>query len=91
MKILTLKLTILEIFQHFFTDEVLEELSKESNEYFCNKLKSKYREDYKNYPYTNQSLPFLYFKYGINKKQIMFYIGIRIFMGIVKLPSIDSY
>ena len=72
MKILTQNLTILEIFQHFFTDEVLEELSKGSNEYFCNKLGAKYGEDYENYPYTKQSLPFLYFKYGIHKVKLCF-------------------
>ena len=52
-------------------------------------LKEKYSTEYNNY--THNSLPYLYFKKGILPKDILCYTGIRLYMGILKLPPIDSY
>ena len=37
------------------------------------------------------SLPYLYNTRGISKKNILAYIGVRIYMGIYKLPSFLHY
>ena len=84
----------LEYFQLFIIDEILELLTEESNNYMKKMLLDKYGTDYKaiilksnNYgTYAD-----LYVKRGINKEDILAYIGIRIYMGLYKYSSIEEY
>ena len=83
--------TPLDTFRLFFTDELLEKIAEDSNKYYHEKLKLLYGDDYKEKKYTKNSLPSLFLSKGINKYDILVFIGIRIYMGINKFPSIDIY
>ena len=83
--------TPLDSFRLFFTDELLEKIAEDSNKYYHEKLQLQYGPDYKTKKYTKNSLPFLFLSKGINKYDILVFIGIRIYMGINRLPSIDIY
>ena len=77
----------LEYFQLFITDEILELLSEESNNYMKKILLDKYGNDYKSIILKSNNYGTyadLYVKRGINKEDILAYIGIRIYMGLYK-------
>ena len=77
-----------------FSDEIVELLAEESNNFYCKMLKERYGEDYRNIILSKKStgtLSYLYLTRGISKEDIMAFVGIRIFMGIFRLPSVDLY
>ena len=84
-------LTEYDSFRLFFTDEIIENIRNESIFYYESKLKREKGILWNKKEYSKNSLPWLYFKYGISSDDILLFIGIRIYMGIIKFPTIDSY
>ena len=81
-------------FRLFFTDEILNFFVKESNEYYTNILINKFGNNFKEIILSKKNYntyPYLYVKKGISKEDIIAFIGIRLYMGIHKYPSIESY
>ena len=81
-------------FRLFFTDEILNFFVKESNEYYTNILRNNFGNNFKEIILSKKNYntyPYLYVKKGISKEDIMAFIGIRLYMGIHKYPSIESY
>ena len=77
-----------------FTDEILEFFVKESNIYYEKFLKEKFGDNYKEIIFTKNSYntyPYLYITKGFKKEDIIAFIGIRIFMGLHKCPTIECY
>ena len=81
----------IDCFRIFFCDEILEKIAEGSAHHYEEELKLLYGEEYKTREYSKNSLPYLFMKRGINKEDILAFVGIRIFMGIHKLPSVESY
>jgi len=84
----------LDYFQLLFSNDILEQLASESNKYYQNLLVESFGNDYKKLILAHRStssLPYLYLTRGITKEDILAYIGVRIFMGIHKLPSFNLY
>ena len=84
----------LEYFQLFITDEILELLTEESNNYMKKILLDKYGNDYKSIILKSNNYGTyadLYVKRGINKGDILAYIGIRINKGLYKYSAIEEY
>ena len=81
-------------FKLMFTNEILEFFVKESNIYYEKFLKEKFGDNYKEIIFTKNSYntyPYLYITKGIKKEDIIAFIGIRIFMGLHKCPTIECY
>ena len=79
-------------FQLLYSNEIIELLAQESSNYYKNILLEKYGSDYiKIILETTDSYPYLFVTKGITKEDILGYIGIRIYMGLFKLPSIRDY
>ena len=86
--------TELDYFRLLFSDEIIELLVEESNNYYKRMLTENFGLEYKRVILTKMtagSLPYLYITKGISKEDILAYIGIRIYMGLHKLPSIKHY
>ena len=89
--------TELDYFQLFFNDEILDLFVEESNNYYSKLLRDKYGSDFKNVILTscnnhpNKAYQYYYVTRGITKKDILTFIGIKIFMGLHKYPSLKSY
>ena len=84
----------LEYFQLFFDDEIMNFFEQESNKYVTNILIKKYGSNFKEFILNEKAYNtyrYLYVTKGITKEDILAFIGVRIFMGINKLPSIDNY
>ena len=84
----------LEYFQLFITDEILEILTEESNNYVKTILLYKYGNGYKSIILKNNNYGTyldLYIKRGINKEDILTYIGVRIYIGLYKYSSIEEF
>ena len=85
----------LEYFKLFFIDDILELLSRESNEYYQLFLKEKYGINYKDVILKEKkysTYPYIYSKNnGIHKEDILAFIGIRIFMGLHQYQNIEDY
>ena len=90
-------MTELDIFQLFFSDEIIKLLVQESNNYYQKILFEKYGSDYKNLilsqesKNSNNKYLFYFVTRGISKEDILAFIGIRIYMGLHKYPNISSY
>ena len=90
-------MTELDIFQLFFSDEIIKLLVQESNNYYQKILIEKYGSDYKNLilsqesKNSNNKYLFYFVTRGISKEDILAFIGIRIYMGLHKYPNISSY
>ena len=81
-------------FRLFFTDEILNFFVKESNEYYTNILRNNFGNNFKEIILSKKNYntyPYLYVKKGISKEDIIAFIGIRLYMGIHKYTSIESY
>ena len=59
--------------------------------YYESKLKDANDNSFNIKEYNKNSLFWLYCKYGISSDDILLFIGIRIYLGIIKFPNIDSY
>ena len=84
----------LQFFRLLFSDEILNLLVEESNNYYRNVLIAQFGEDFKKVILSKESTgsyPYLYVTKGINREDILAYLGIRIYMGIHKLPSTHQY
>ena len=84
----------LEYFQLFFDDEIMNFFEQESNKYVTNILITKYGSNFKEFILNEKAYNtyrYLYVTKGIIKEVILAFIGVRIFIGINKLPSIDNY
>ena len=84
-------LTEYDSFRLFFTDEIIENIRNESIFYYESKLKRENGIIWNKKEYSKNSLPWLYFQYGISSDDILLFISIRIYMGIIIFPTIDSY
>ena len=81
-------------FQLLFSNEILDLLVEETNNFYKKQLLDKYGEDYKNIVLSERltaSYPYLYVTQGISKEDILAFIGIRIHMGIHKSPNYTYY
>ena len=84
----------LEYFQLFFDDEIMNFFEQESNKYVTNILIKKYGSNFKEFILNEKAYNtyrYLYVTKRITKEDILAFIGVRIFMGINKLPSIENY
>ena len=84
----------LEYFQLLFSDEILEMLSEESNTYYKKVLSEIELTYYKKIIISKESTSsyqYLYVTKGITKEDILAYVGVRIYMGLHKIPSIERY
>ena len=84
----------LEYFQLFFDDEIMNFFEQESNKYVTNILIKKYGSNFKEFILNEKAYNtyrYLYVTKGITKEDILAFIGVRIFMGINKLLSIENY
>ena len=84
----------LQCFQLFFNDEMLGLLVEESNNYYRKILIEKYGNDYRDVILnagTFSTYPHLYVTRGIEKEDILAFIGVRIYMGFHKYPSLEDY
>ena len=71
-----------DYFKLYFTPEIASIISKESN-FFSNKLKAKYGDNYRDYNFCKNSYEFIYLRHGnIEKYDIFGYIGALIFMDL---------
>ena len=90
-------LNVLSYFRLFFNDEILDLFVEESNHYFTEILKEKYGNDFKNIVLSlnkeklQKNYAYYYVTRGITKDAILTFIGIKIFMGLHKYPSLKSY
>ena len=90
-------LNVLSYFRLFFNDEILDLFVEESNHYFTEILKEKYGNDFKNIVLSMnkeklaKNYAYYYVTRGISKEDILTFIGIKIFMGLHKYPSLKSY
>ena len=90
-------LNVLSYFRLFFNDEILDLFVEESNHYFTEILKEKYGNDFKNIVLSMnkeklaKNYAYYYVTRGISKNDILTFIGIKIFMGLHKYPSLKSY
>ena len=84
---------ISDAFMLIYTDELLQYIAKNSYNYFTQKMKDKYGENYDCEPnkYEKNSYQWHFLKYGINKNGIKKFIIAIIYMGIHKLPQIELY
>ena len=67
---------------------------QETNKYVANILIKKYGSNFKEFILNEKAYNiyrFLYVTKGITKENILAFIGLRIFIGINKLPSIENY
>ena len=83
-----------EYFLLFFPDVIISFLSQESNNYIRNKLLKEYGANYKEKIKANKkynTYKYLYVTKGISNFNVLAFIGIRIYMGFHKYPSIKCY
>ena len=77
----------------FFADEILNFFLRESNEYYIYFLRNNFSNNFKEIILSKQNYntyEYLSVKKGINKEDIMAFIGIRFYIGIHKYLSIES-
>ena len=84
----------LQFFLLLYSNEILDMLVEEANNYYKKILIDKYGIDYKKVILAKKGFntyPYLYVTKGISKEDILAFLGIRIYMGIHKYPVIDYY
>jgi len=83
-----------QYFRLLFSDEILDLLVEESNNYYQKVLIEKYGCDYRKIILSKTSFntyPYLYVTKGISKDDILAFIGIRMYMGLHKYPNFEFY
>ena len=84
----------LRYFRLLYSDEILDDLVEESNNYYRKLMIEKFGDDYRNIILSKRlsgSCPYLFISRGITREDILAFIGVRIYMGILKLPLISLY
>jgi len=83
-----------DFFRLLFSDEILDLLVEESNNYYRKILIEKFGTDYKNVILSQNSVnsyPHIYIKKGVTKEDIIAFIGIKIYMGLRRYPTNENY
>jgi len=80
------------LFKLMFSENLMKEIIKESDENFRKKLKKQYGENYATKEYAKNSLPDVFLKNGgLKVEDLQAYIGCLLFMGILHLPRLNNY
>jgi len=88
------KLNEYDYFRLLFSDDIIDLLVEESNNYYKNVLIEKYGNNYREVILSKRSFnsyQYLFVTKGIKKEDILAFIGIRIYMGLHKYPNIEYY
>ena len=91
------EIDILNEFQYFqlmFSNEIIDSLVEESNNFYKNILFEKYGPDYRTIVMSKKAhntYPYLFVTKGISREDILAFIGIRMYMGLHKYPNIECY
>jgi len=83
-----------QYFRLLFSDEIVDLLVEESNNYMKKIILEEFGPDYKNIVLTKKShntYPYLYVSRGIKREDILAFIGMRMYMGLHKYPKVDLY
>jgi len=83
-----------QYFKLLFSDEIIDLLVEESNNYYQKVLLEKYGPDYRKIilsKTTFNTYPYLYVTKGITRDDILAFIGIRMYMGLHKYPNFEFY
>jgi len=83
-----------QYFQLLFSNEIVELLVEESNNYMRQMCIEKHGPDYRKHLLTNKifsTFPYLYVTKGISKEDILAFIGMRIYMGIHHYDNLRKY
>ena len=82
----------LYLFKLLYSDHLMQDIVKESDENFRKKLKKQYGENYATKEYAKNSLPDVFLKNGgLKVEDLQAYIGCLLFMGILHLPRLNNY
>ena len=83
-----------DYFRLLFSDEIVDLLVEESNNYYKAQLIEKYGREFREKILSTgstSSYQYLYVTKGIGKEDILAFIGIRIYMGLHKYPRNENY
>ena len=83
-----------EFFRLLFSNEILDLLVEESNNFMKKLIIEEYGPDYREIVLsrkTNSTYAYLYVTKGIKREDILAFIGMRIYMGLHKYTKIDLY
>jgi hypothetical protein len=81
----------IDYFQLFFTEDFLEEICQECNDYITKKYIKRYGSDFKNQEFPINSSPELYIKNGIQVRDLKAFLCVQLLMSIVRIRDIDDY